>query len=83
MNDSPEQFVPILVPAKTAARLCGCGLSLWYELAASSATPECTQLHSKKLWSYDQLRLWAIHDCPSRDSARWQAILVKMRGEEE
>ena len=74
MLDKPE-ITPILVDAKTAARICGCGLSLLYQLDSAGRLPQKIKLNSKSLWSYEQLRLWANMGCPSRDSQEWQAIL--------
>lgn len=75
MDAKVEKLTPFLVDARAAAHLCGCGLSLWYELSASGRTPEPIKLNSKKLWLYDQLQLWVKSGCPSRDSAAWQEIL--------
>ena len=77
MND---QLTPILVDARTASKLCGMGLSLWYQLCSTGQTPLPVKLNSKKLWSYELLRLWVNHGCPSRDSATWLQLLEKMRG---
>ena len=65
----------VLVDAKTAAKLCGIGSSLWYELSAAGRTPAPVKLNSKKLWVYEHLKIWAAHNCVSRDSAEWQEIL--------
>ena len=73
---------PVLVDAKTASKLCGVGLSLWYELSAAGRTPRSVKLNSKSLWSYDLLKLWAELGCPSRDSAEWQRVLASVRGRE-
>ena len=67
-------LTPLLVPAKQASQLCGVGLSLWYELAATGQIPQAVKLNSKSLWPYDLLKLWAENGCPSRDSAEWQKI---------
>lgn len=72
--NQPE-LTPLLCDAKTASKLCGCGLSLWYSLDSQGAIPAKTKLNSKSLWSYDLLRLWARAGCPSRDSVEWQMIL--------
>lgn len=73
---------PILVDAKTASKLCACGLSLWYALDSKGGVPKPVRLNSKKLWSRRQLQLWADNGCPSRDSAAWQAILTQLRTRE-
>ena len=73
----PEHLTPFLVDAKTASQLCGIGLSLWYELNSTGQIPAPAKLNSKKLWSYDQLKLWAGNGCPSRDSAEWQELYLK------
>jgi hypothetical protein len=74
-----ENLIPLLVDARTAARLCGCGLSLWYSLDSKGAVPQSIVLNSKRVWSFDQLRLWATSGCPSRDSAEWATILARLR----
>ena len=74
-------LTPVLVDAKTASKLCGVGLSLWYELSAAGRTPQPVKLNSKSLWPYDLLKLWVEHGCPSRESAEWQGVLTKKRGE--
>jgi len=50
-------LTPVLIDAKTASKLCGVGLSLWYELSAAGQTPQPVKLNSKKLWVYELLRL--------------------------
>ena len=70
---------PILVDAKSSSQLCGVGLSLWYQLDQQGHVPQAVRLHSKRLWNYDQIRVWANFDCPSRDSAVWQELLAKMQ----
>jgi predicted DNA-binding transcriptional regulator AlpA len=85
-DKGPFGFVPltpVLVDAKTASRLCGVGLSLWYELSAAGRTPQSVKLNSKSLWPYGLLKLWAEHGCPSRESAEWQGVLAKTRGGKE
>ena len=67
----------VLLDAKTASKLCGVGLSLWYELSAAGRTPLSVNLNSKSLWSYDLLKLWAELGCPSRDSGECTLRLQK------
>jgi len=74
-DDKLLECHPILVDAKTASKLCGMGLSLWYELSSTGRTPQPVKLNSKKLWSYELLRLWGLNGCPSRDSTAWQKLL--------
>jgi len=64
-----------LVDANEAARLCGVGKSLWYELVSVGRTPAAVKFNSKSLWSYEQLKLWTFAGCPSQDSSDWQRIL--------
>ncbi len=75
MKQVEPQLTPLLVNAKSAAHLCGCGLSLWYELAAAGQTPQAVKLHSKKLYSYNLLKLWTDNGCPARDSVAWAELL--------
>ena len=65
----------VLVDAKTAAQVCGVGLTLWKQLTATGRNPEPIRLNSKVLWSTFQLQLWALNGCPSRDSEKWKKIL--------
>jgi len=80
-TDSPVNAPPILLRAKDAARLCGCGLSLWYQLDATGQNPQPITLNSLKLWPYEHLRTWAANGCPSRTSPQWQAVLDQIRNE--
>lgn len=77
--DTPINVPPILLRAKDAARLCGCGLSLWYQLDSTGQNPQPVTLNSLKLWPYEHLRAWADHGCPSRTSAEWLAVLAQIR----
>ena len=77
----PEKINPVLVDSKTAASMCGCGLTLWKELVTTGRTPEQIYLNSKVLFSTRQLELWALNGCPSRDSADWQRILKEERAD--
>ena len=73
-TENVRALTPLLVPAKQASKLCGVGLSLFYELNSTGQIPQAVKLNSKSLWSYDLLKLWADNGCPSRDSAEWQKI---------
>jgi len=71
----PDNLQPILCDARMSARLCSVGLSLWYCLDSEGRTPQCTKLHSRKLWVYEELQAWSKLHCPSRDSEVWQSFL--------
>ncbi len=71
----PDNITPLLVDAKTASKLCSCGLSLWYSLNSTGAAPAPVKLNSKSLWPVELLRLWSLNGCPSRDSVEWQELL--------
>ena len=75
--ETPEKIKHVLADAKTAAQACGVGLTLWHQLNAIGRTPEPAKLNSKVLWSVRQLELWALNNCPSRDSVEWQQILER------
>jgi len=79
IQDNEPLLTPIMVPAKVACRLCGVGLSLWYQLDAAGRTPQAVKLNTKRLWVYTQLVLWALHNCPSRDSEQWRKLLSEKR----
>ncbi|MHC4123031.1 MAG: hypothetical protein ACYSSI_05600 [Planctomycetota bacterium] len=79
MAAEPVKIKPVLVDSKTAASICGCGLTLWKQLNATGRTPEPIRLNSKVLISVRQLEIWAVNGCPSRNSERWQQILEKER----
>ena len=76
----PLRIEPLLLDAKQSYTTCGISATLWYELDAKGAIPQCIRLNSKRLWSYDHLKLWALNSCPHRDSAEWIAILKRLRG---
>ena len=71
----PERCQRLLVDSKTAASICGCGLTLWKKLVTTGRTPQPIRLSSKKLFCVRQLELWALNGCPSRDSEKWKEIL--------
>ena len=71
-TEEVHQLTPFLVNAKTAAKLCGIGLSLWYELAATGQIPAGLKLNSRKLWAYDELKEWCKNGCPPL--ARWTKL---------
>jgi len=77
--ETSNKIKPVLVDAKTAAQVCGIGLTLWKELTATGRNPQPIKLNSKVLWSTRQLEIWAVNGCPSRDSELWQEILVEER----
>jgi len=78
-KDRPLNCPPMLLDTKQSYTTCGISATLWYELDAKGAIPQCIKLNSKRLWSYDHLRLWANAGCPRRDSAEWMGILKKLR----
>lgn len=69
----------VLVDSRTAASICGVGLTLWKQLATTGRNPEPIHLNSKVLFSTRQLELWALNGCPSRDSEQWKEILRRER----
>lgn len=64
---------PLLVDAKTAARLCG-GISLrtWWSLHSAAKTPLPVRLNRRTLWRAGELADWCKAGCPTRD--RWQSM---------
>ncbi len=75
--ESPEKIKHVLVDSKTAASACGVGLTLWKELNVTGRCPQPVKLNSKTLWAVRHLELWALYNCPSRDSDEWQQILER------
>lgn len=68
-----KSLTPLLVDAKTASRLCGVGLSLWYEMVSTGRIgPTPIEFNSKKLYSVSELGNWILHRCPPRD--KWVEI---------
>jgi len=68
-----KSLTPLLVDAKTASRLCGVGLSLWYEMVSTGRIgPTPIEFNSKKLYSVSELGNWILHRCPSRE--KWIEI---------
>lgn len=60
---------PLLVPAETAARLCGIAESTWWSLHSAGRVPLPVRLGSRTLWRAAELAAWIDAGCPSRD--RW------------
>lgn len=57
---------PLLVPAKTAARLCGLGKTAWYALHASGRCPMPIRLGRAVRWDRRELEAWCAAGCPPR-----------------
>ena len=68
---------PLLVDAKTAARLCGLGKTAWYALHAAGRIPMPIRLGRAVRWNADELRGWTAAGCPARD--RWEAMKGRRR----
>jgi len=63
---------PLLVDAKTAAKLLSVGKTKLYELHAAGRVPLPIRLGRAVRWNAEELRRWADAGCPPRD--RWQAM---------
>jgi len=62
-SEPPE---PLLIDADAAAKLCGCGRSLWYTLlAAGKIGPLSLRLGRMRLWRADETRHWVGAGCPN------------------
>jgi len=77
-----KSLTPLLVDAKTASRLCGVGLSLWYEMASTGRLgPLPIKFNSKKLYIVSELENWILHRCPPRD--KWSQFLKEENGDSD
>ena len=76
-------LAPLLVDAKTASRLCGVGLSLWYEMVSTGRLGPLPILltSKKKVWLRKELECWCDRRCPPRDE--WLQILKEQNGNGE
>jgi predicted DNA-binding transcriptional regulator AlpA len=63
---------PLLVPAATAAPLCGVSEASWYRLKAAGKLPAPVRLGGRVLWRVEELRRWCAAGCP--DLRTWQAL---------
>ncbi len=60
---------PILVSARTAARLLDIGLRTWWRLHASESCPAPTVHIGRAVrWDFDELRRWGAAGCPRREA---------------
>lgn len=71
MPDTTTAPAPLLVNAKTAARLCGIGRTCWYALLASGRIPAPVRLGRAVRWRASELAAWCAAGCPPRE--RWEA----------
>ena len=67
---------PLLLDSKAAAQTLGISLSLFYALDSEGKLPQGFKLHSKKMFCYEHLKLYAANGLPRRDSAEWAALLA-------
>jgi len=74
--------IPVIaLDSKAAAAALGISLSLFYQLDAEGKIPMGQKIHSKKMYSVRQLKLWADNSMPCRTSPEWQSILERTRNE--
>jgi hypothetical protein len=57
---------PLLVPAKTAAAICGKSLRTWRTWDALGLIPRPVRIKRSTLWRLDELKLWTDAGCPAR-----------------
>ena len=69
---------PALVRRPQAAALCGLGLSTFDRHDAAGLIPAARFIGGAKVWSVAELRAWAAHGCPDREtwSPVWAAMLT-------
>jgi predicted DNA-binding transcriptional regulator AlpA len=72
MSEAAES---IMIGHPEAARLCGVGLSTWYNLVSAGKTPLPTKLGRRVLWLREELVHWCKNGCPGRD--QWEALKKK------
>ena len=65
-------IAPLLLDAKTAARLCGLGKTAWYGLHAAGRVPMPIRLGRAVRWDRRELEAWIAAACPPRE--RWLAM---------
>ena len=61
-----EPETPLLVDAKTAATLCGCSVSFWWQQDSAGRIPSPVRLSHKTMWRRADLDRWVALGCPSR-----------------
>ena len=69
---TPAGPLPILVPAREAARLLNIGLSLFYALKSSGRLPAPVRLGRAVRWNRETLIAWCNAGCPSAE--RFEAL---------
>jgi predicted DNA-binding transcriptional regulator AlpA len=60
-------LTPLLVPAATAALLCGRSEASWWRDHAAGRTPRPVKLGGRTLWVVSDLQSWVALRCPPRD----------------
>lgn len=55
----------LLLSAIEAAKMCGIGRSLWYQLYKYNKCPQPIKLGNRTLWEKEKLRLWIKFECPN------------------
>ena len=63
---------PLLIDAKSTAKLLSIGKTKLYELHTSGRLPSPIRLGRSIRWNADELRDWTAAGCPER--ARWQTM---------
>lgn len=73
-NESP----PLLVDAKTAARLCGIGTSTFWRWDGAGRIPRPVRLGGTTRWRLAELEAWIEAGCPDR--AAWKSLKEAAEG---
>jgi len=63
---------PLLVGADEAARICGIGRTLFYDLKSAGRLPKPINLGKRRLWKVEELNAWTTARCPRLEN--WEKI---------
>ena len=66
-TDTPP--APLLVDARTAAKLCGVSRATWWSMHSQGRVPLPVRIGRRTLWRTAELSDWTAAGCPPRD--RW------------
>jgi predicted DNA-binding transcriptional regulator AlpA len=70
-NQNQTELEPLLINAKTAARLCSKSVRTWRSWDAAGRIPRPLRIGRSTLWRADELRAWVSAGCPRRQE--WEA----------
>ena len=71
-------IVPLLLSAKSAAKLCGVSRSHFLAMHSAGRVPLPVRLGRRVLWRSGELAEWIEAGCPARE--RWQNMRISSGG---